>query len=108
MEEHAPFHAFDCLSESEFEDDDAMEKKEIEQSAYFDDAFSFPPEDGLNEPDVWEDWPLPEFHDCAGRNPYCKSLNVALRDICVGYFLSADHVFPGRMCCGFGWVSLAE
>ena len=36
---------------------------------------------------------------CSTSFKYLKSLHVALTHICVGYFLSADHVFRVRMCC---------
>ena len=75
---------FDCSS--------ATKRRYLEHSECSDHAFSFPPEDELNEPDVWQCRPRPDFH-------YFKSLNVALGHICVGYFLSADHVFRVRMCC---------
>ena len=76
--------AFDCVSEFEFEDDDAMKIGYFEQSECSDHAFSFPPEDNLNEPDVWEYRPRIAFHDRAGRNQCFRSLNIALRHICVG------------------------
>ena len=92
-------NAFDCSSESELEDDDAMKSRYFAQSECSEHAFSFPPEDELNEPDVWEVRPRIDFHDHGGRNHYFRSLDVALTNICVGYFLSADHVFRVRMCC---------